>query len=270
MSFVTACPACATCFRLYPQQLATRQGKVRCGKCGEAFNALERLAEEELEEQASIAAEPQISKPEEKLSAYTYTLIDKTPEPEPAPTPVPVSVVVDTPAAIAFESLAPTPRRWQAPAMLLALALLACLQTLFYLRTPIAARWPVIKPYLVAACDTLGCKVPLPAQPDLIAIDDSDLQEDAEYQNLLRFSSSIINKAQFTQAYPLMELTLTDVADQPVLRRTFTPKEYLPTSTNIAAGLAAADEIRIHLALSTQDVTIGGYRAFVTYAKNPS
>ena len=143
MSFVTACPACATCFRVYPQQLATRQGKVRCGKCGEAFNALERLAEEELEEQARIAAEPQISKPEEKLSAYTYTLIDKTPEPEPAPTPVPVSVVVDTPAAIAFESLAPTPRRWQAPAMLLALALLACLQTLFYLRTPIAARWPV-------------------------------------------------------------------------------------------------------------------------------
>lgn len=269
MNFVTVCPACATCFRVQAQQLEARQGKVRCGKCGEAFDALERLAEEQ-EAQPSIAAEAQISEPEEKLSTYTYTLVDKTPEPEPSPTPVPIGVVEDTAAALAFQSLASPPRRWHSLTLLLALALLACLQTLFYLRTPIAARWPVAKPYLVAACNILGCQVPLPAQPQLLAIDDSDLQEDAEYQNLLRFTSSIINKAEFTQAYPLLELTLTDLADQPVLRRTFTPKEYLPSNTNIAAGLAAADEIRIQLALSPRDVTIGGYRAFVTYAQGPS
>ena len=267
MNFVTVCPACATCFRIQSQQLAARQGKVRCGKCGEAFDALERLAEEHEELPTDITAEAQTTEPEEKLGAYTYTLVDKTLDSELESSP---ASEVDIAPTVILQPAVATPRHWPVPVLLMALILLACLQTLFYLRTPIAARWPAVKPYLVAACDTFGCKVPLPAQPDLLAIDDSDLQEDAEYQGLLRFSSVIINKADFTQAYPLLELTLTDGADQPVLRRTFSPKEYLPSETNIAAGLAAADEIRIKLALSVDEVSIAGYRAFVTYAKAPT
>ena len=69
MNFVTVCPACATCFRLQSQQLAARQGKVRCGTCGEAVDALERLAEEHEELPADIAAEAQTTEPEEKLGA---------------------------------------------------------------------------------------------------------------------------------------------------------------------------------------------------------
>lgn len=264
MNFVTVCPACATCFRLQSQQLAARQGKVRCGKCGEAFDALERLAEEQ---SSGITAEAPIAEPEENPSVYTYTLVDKTPDAELESSAASEANMAPT---VILQPAASTARGWPAPALLVALALLACLQTLFYLRTPIAARWPVMKPYLVAVCDTFGCKVPLPAQPDLLVIDDSDLQEDAEYQGLLRFSSVIVNKAEFTQAYPLLELTLTDIAEKPVLRRTFSPKEYLPSETNIAAGLAAADEVHIKLALSAGEVPIAGYRAFVTYAKAPS
>ena len=32
MSMVTSCPACTTTFRVSPEQLSQRQGKVRCGK----------------------------------------------------------------------------------------------------------------------------------------------------------------------------------------------------------------------------------------------
>ena len=43
---LTRCPSCATTFRISPEQLKARQGRVRCGKCRNVFNALETLVEE--------------------------------------------------------------------------------------------------------------------------------------------------------------------------------------------------------------------------------
>lgn len=43
---LTRCPQCATTFRVTPEQLKVRQGRVRCGECQEVFNALDTLIEE--------------------------------------------------------------------------------------------------------------------------------------------------------------------------------------------------------------------------------
>ena len=43
---LTRCPACQTAFRVRPEQLRLRQGRVRCGSCGKAFNALATLFDE--------------------------------------------------------------------------------------------------------------------------------------------------------------------------------------------------------------------------------
>ena len=43
---LTRCPACATHFRVTPEQLKARSGRVRCGECNEVFNALDTLIEE--------------------------------------------------------------------------------------------------------------------------------------------------------------------------------------------------------------------------------
>jgi predicted Zn finger-like uncharacterized protein len=42
----TQCSKCETVFKLSPETLRTAGGQVRCGKCGEVFNALARLAED--------------------------------------------------------------------------------------------------------------------------------------------------------------------------------------------------------------------------------
>jgi predicted Zn finger-like uncharacterized protein len=44
MSMVTRCPACATLFRVAPQQLQARQGQVRCGRCTTVFDGFKGLA----------------------------------------------------------------------------------------------------------------------------------------------------------------------------------------------------------------------------------
>ncbi|MRR56868.1 MAG: DUF3426 domain-containing protein [Deltaproteobacteria bacterium] len=43
---LTRCPACETTFRITPEQLKARQGRVRCGHCQHVFNALDTLIEE--------------------------------------------------------------------------------------------------------------------------------------------------------------------------------------------------------------------------------
>jgi ribosomal protein L11 methyltransferase len=40
---LTRCPTCSTAFRVTPEQLKARAGKVRCGHCSAVFNALETL-----------------------------------------------------------------------------------------------------------------------------------------------------------------------------------------------------------------------------------
>jgi predicted Zn finger-like uncharacterized protein len=46
MSMITGCPACGTMFRVVPDQLKISQGWVRCGHCGDVFDATAHLQDE--------------------------------------------------------------------------------------------------------------------------------------------------------------------------------------------------------------------------------
>jgi predicted Zn finger-like uncharacterized protein len=61
MSMITGCPACGTMFRVVPDQLKISDGWVRCGHCGEVFDASAELREEAA---ASRFAEAEPAAPE--------------------------------------------------------------------------------------------------------------------------------------------------------------------------------------------------------------
>ena len=92
---------------------------------------------------------------------------------------------------------------------------------------------PATKPYLESICHALGCKINLPKEIDLFSIDDSGIEEDPNYQGVIRLSSTLTNRADFNQAYPNLEVTLTDTQDQPKVRRIFKPNEYLPKENEV-------------------------------------
>jgi predicted Zn finger-like uncharacterized protein len=145
------------------------------------------------------------------------------------------------------------------------LAILAGLQTIYANRTQIAAQYPQFKPMLVQACTALQCDIALPKNLDLLTIDDSDMQEDEDHENVIKFSSLLINNASYAQAYPDIELTLTATDDQPVLRRLIKPNEYLKANTDLAAGFAAREEFRVNLAINVKDLAVAGYRVLLVY-----
>jgi predicted Zn finger-like uncharacterized protein len=146
-----------------------------------------------------------------------------------------------------------------------ALVLAVILQCVFFYRHTIAMEFPQTKPYFVSICQTLGCKIDLPKEIHLFSIDDSTIEEDASHQGVIRLSSTITNRAEFNQAFPNLEVTLTDTQDHPKLRRIFKPSEYLTKEFNLEVGIAAGDSISINMPLMADDLKPAGFRLLVSY-----
>lgn len=154
---------------------------------------------------------------------------------------------------------------WALLPLALLLLVAAIAQSAYFMRTQVAAHYPHLRPWLEQACARIDCTVELPRQADLLSIEDSDLQSDAEHAGVLVLVSALYNHAPYAQAYPLLELTLTDTYDKPVLRRTFAPHEYLPAGTSVKAGIAADGEIHSRLSLVVEGEKPAGYRLYVRY-----
>ncbi|MDR2876036.1 MAG: zinc-ribbon domain-containing protein [Methylobacillus sp.] len=152
---------------------------------------------------------------------------------------------------------------WMIVCVLVLLALLG--QTIFLTRTQIASSLPRTKPWLEQACAMLGCKVEFPRDEEALHIEDSDLQPLPDHDDIIQLTATITNKAHFTQAYPLLEVTLTDVHDTPVLRRTLQPAEYLPSGTVVENGLGAKSEVQVKFLFTAPEVSATGYKIYVRY-----
>jgi predicted Zn finger-like uncharacterized protein len=63
MSYTTRCPACGTTFRVVPDQLKVSDGWVRCGFCGDVFDATLDLQEWPADAVAPVAVPPSMSAP---------------------------------------------------------------------------------------------------------------------------------------------------------------------------------------------------------------
>ena len=250
MSLTTRCPVCGTAFRVQRAQLAARGGRVRCGKCGEVFDGIASLVEE--------GTEPFILEPSPQLGLFDPS------RRLPAP---PLKTGDDAPPAFMAEE-EPVGRRllWGLLALTAAVALAG--QVTYGYRTEIAAFIPSARAPLDAACHLLRCQVPLPRRPELMSIESSDLQAEPRRDGVIVLNAVLRNRATFAQDYPALELTLTDEADRPVLRRVFAPREYLDPARGapgVAQGIPAGAEVslRVHLDVGRRRAT--GYRLYLFY-----
>lgn len=275
---LTRCPHCETTFRVTSEQLTARQGSVRCGSCREVFNALESLADEM---PAGIVHEPlpvaeadfaAVAEVEPELpAAPEVAAAEPVPEPEPESEPEPEEPVDAPAAAEADEALpdeevwadAPAPRRWPWALGLAASLLLAAIQLVYIFRVEIAVLSPELRPTLAAACELVGCAVPLPHKPELLGIETSDLAP-AEGERLL-LTATLKNRAPFAQEYPHLELSLTDTQDAALLRKVLTPADYLPAAQTPAGGFAARGEVAVKLNFEARGVPAIGYRLYLFY-----
>jgi hypothetical protein len=141
-------------------------------------------------------------------------------------------------------------------------------QTIYNYRTEIAAFIPGARAPLDAACHLLRCQVPLPRRPELMSIESSDLQAEPRRDGVIVLNAVLRNRASFAQDYPALELTLTDEADRPVLRRVFAPREYLDPARGapgVAQGIPAGAEVSLRIYLDAGRRRATGYRLYLFY-----
>lgn len=271
---LTRCPTCSTAFRVTPEQLKARAGRVRCGHCSGVFNALETLEDAPPAVEAAEASTPQ--------SEPTPPAPVEPPRAEPSQegipqeasaTELPDEPIDDETIDILLEEFnseveAPPTSRWRLVAWSLAglVALgLAIMQTAYVFRGEMAVSQPDLRPLLQDMCSLLDCDIPLPRKADLVSIEASDLHPDPQQKNLLVLVATLKNRAPYAQDYPHLELTLTDTRDQPVVRKVLPPAEYLAQGADERAGFAGNGDLAINLWLDAGDIGASGYRLYLFY-----
>ncbi|HEY9148100.1 MAG TPA: DUF3426 domain-containing protein, partial [Gammaproteobacteria bacterium] len=100
------------------------------------------------------------------------------------------------------------------------------LQYLYYQRTELAqsATW---RPLLERMCSITGCELPLRRDLQRIQLVDHMMQNHPRYQKSLLITATLVNRAEFSQPFPVVEVLMTDLQQQVVARRRFRPDQYL-------------------------------------------
>ena len=158
-----------------------------------------------------------------------------------------------------FSSETERPAVW--PFVLFSLLLVVALlgQLLYHFRTDLVRRMPDMAAlYALAEVD-----VPLPQNSDLVAIESSDLQAD-NARGLFVLQATLRNRAAHAQAWPALELTLTDTHDMVVSRRVLSAAEYLRPDIRQPA-FPANGELAIRLWVEAKEIGAAGYRLYVFY-----
>ncbi|HRF05277.1 DUF3426 domain-containing protein [Accumulibacter sp.] len=139
-------------------------------------------------------------------------------------------------------------------------------QTIFHFRGVIALTTPSTRPALAALSAALGTDIPLPRHVDLVSIEASDLQSEPGRNKRLVLLATLRNRASYAQAYPAIELTLTDTTDKAIVRRVFTADEYLtPAQLAEDGSFNANADLEVRLWLDASEVNAAGYRLYVFY-----
>jgi hypothetical protein len=153
------------------------------------------------------------------------------------------------------------PRRAVWPFVLVAVLLLLTLllQLLYHFRTELVLRMPDA----AALYKMLGADIPLPRNPALVSIESSDLQSD-NARGLFVLQATLKNGAAYAQAWPALELSLTDTNDSVVSRRVMYAAEYLPPGTT-SDSFAAHGEVAVQLWIEARNIGASGYRLYLFY-----
>lgn len=276
---LTRCPECRSVYRIRARDLRAARGRVRCGGCGAKFDALASLRDDDETERSPLLTE-RVAEVEARDAAQAPTGVaagagaktvatqtagpaeDDTvppfgpPDGAPAQEDVALRVLLeaprDEPPPLGLEAEAHAPRRsarllWGAVAALLALALGA--QAVWYFRDGLMARYPGTRAWLEQACSVLGCEVGARRAVQRLRLESRDVREHPRYRDALLVNATLVNRARFTQPYPLLELSLYDVGGELLARRRFRPEEYLGGTLDASAGMPPGMPVYVVLEL---------------------
>ncbi len=158
---------------------------------------------------------------------------------------------------------------WTSPGVRAGLVALACLlvvllagQWAIQERHRLVAMHPEARPWVEQACGWLGCDLAPIRRIDAVEIESAELVR--RLGNFYSFDFVLRNRSTLEVALPALELTLTNIGEQPVARRVFLPRDWPDAPTALSPNGSVSVSLRLSLMLG-EDTPTAGYRALVFY-----
>ena len=234
----TQCPECLTVYSADAAAIARGHGTVRCSHCSAVFDALRTLADnlppepfDHLPEQGHDTDPPQLGVPVYRPAPQVVFTFDPDEKPRHRETRR------GTPA-FAHEGRQGKRRRWPWAAGVGVLALGLAGQ-LAYAERDRLLNTERVRSLLDTGCEHLGCTLPLRHDAARLELLSRDIRPHPSVPGALIISATLRNAADFSQAYPDVEITLSDLDENRVAMRRFRPREYLGDARLMSGGLAA-------------------------------
>lgn len=222
--------------------------------------------EREVYPDASSSGEPQLQEPTVSPErGEPLDVVQADEPPPPAPVAVPDGDVVMVPSFVTRN--APKPRAmgtrilWGVAGFILAVGL--GVQVVVHERNRLVAYEPATLPFLKPLCDILGCSFAPVRQIESVVIDSSAFTR--VRGDVYRLTVTYRNMAPIAVETPALELTLTDLQDQAVVRRVFLSKELGLGQTQLDAASDAAIALPLTLKNTMGGDRIAGYRLLAFY-----
>jgi len=232
---ITHCPNCQTAFKVREEHTRAANGWVRCGKCQNVFEAHLYFALNTNTNNAASFSEEGKSLEGVRLGLFSGD------------------------ATTQKQMLNQAGLVWPSISVVLALAILW--QAVLWNRHWLVAEEPALRNTVETLCLPISCKVEWPKEPNSVLIENSSFSEnpDGGFNLQMRFK----NIQHHPVATPWLEVTLTDLQDQVVVRRVFSIEDL-----DLQDHIAALRDQRVQFSFADNSPLrerIAGYRALIFY-----
>lgn len=148
------------------------------------------------------------------------------------------------------------PAFWGLGAILMSLLLVG--QWMYFNRNELARdkQWATYVQYFCAA---VHCQIRPRQDVGLVELTDTRVAPHPKFDKALSVRATLINRAKFTQPFPLMEITLTDTEGKVLARKRFNATEYMKNETQISLGLAPNVAHKAQLEITSPKTSADGY-----------
>lgn len=171
---------------------------------------------------------------------------------------------------LSFMKPVSAPSVWSRPpvratlfALCVVLVVALALQILVQQRDWLAAKAPATRPMVEGICGLVGCQVSPWREIEAVVIDSSAFVKIRP--NVYRVHFTLKNTAVYELGTPSLELTLTNNADQAIIRRIFSPQEFGIQQASMAPGVEMNAVVSIGVQLADDAERVSGYRLLVFY-----
>lgn len=137
------------------------------------------------------------------------------------------------PSFAAETARTPSPHR-RSERLIAAVLLLGLLLQLGWLQRHSLAANAALRPMLEATCASLHCQLPAWRDPAAFTMLSRDVIAPPDHPGVLRVQASFRNDARWSQAWPALTLSLTDVNGRSLGTRRFLPSDYLGKTPHAA------------------------------------